>query len=110
MNWRPVRTAFRTLPMPAAPVWGPLAPAAVGLVPIAVVALSLVASLTAVAQEKHGDVKVKWFGQACFELDFPTGCVVLVDPFGPIGYRFPKDVKPDVVTISHEHPDHNNDK
>jgi L-ascorbate metabolism protein UlaG (beta-lactamase superfamily) len=87
--------------------------AVLGLVPPALVGASLAISLRAVAQEKspRGEVKVRWFGQACFELDFPTGLVALVDPFGDIGsYRFPKDVKPDVVTISHEHFDHNNDK
>jgi L-ascorbate metabolism protein UlaG (beta-lactamase superfamily) len=63
------------------------------------------------AQEKKEDVTVRWYGQACFELDFPGGLVVLCDPFdaAKIGtYAFPKHVKPDVVTISHEHFDHNN--
>ena len=62
------------------------------------------------AEDEH-DVTVRWYGQACFELRFPTGFVVLCDPFdAKIGYVFPKDVKPDLVTISHEHFDHSNDK
>ncbi len=62
------------------------------------------------AEDEH-DVTVRWYGQACFELRFPTGLVVLCDPFdAKIGYVFPKDVKPDLVTISHEHFDHSNDK
>jgi L-ascorbate metabolism protein UlaG (beta-lactamase superfamily) len=67
------------------------------------------ASLARAEDEK--DVTVRWYGQACFELRFPTGLVVLCDPFdAKIGYVFPKDVKPDLVTISHEHFDHSNDK
>ena len=67
----------------------------------------------AVAEEGSSAIKIQWYGQACFSLDFPGGLVVLVDPFdaSKIGtYAFPKDVKPDLVTISHEHFDHNNDK
>jgi L-ascorbate metabolism protein UlaG (beta-lactamase superfamily) len=59
------------------------------------------------------DVKVRWFGQACFELKFPSGLTVMTDPFdgAKLGkYILPKDSKPDVVTISHEHFDHSNDK
>jgi L-ascorbate metabolism protein UlaG (beta-lactamase superfamily) len=67
----------------------------------------------AVAEEGSSAIKIEWYGQACFSLDFPGGLVVLVDPFdaSKIGsYAFPKDVRPDLVTISHEHYDHNNDK
>src|SRR4051794_1638448 len=61
--------------------------------------------------EKKAEVTVRWYGQACFELVFPGGLVVLCDPFDAMklgSYDFPKHVKPDVVTISHEHFDHNN--
>lgn len=63
--------------------------------------------------KKTDEVHVRWFGQACFELRFPTGLTVICDPFdaAKIGkYLLPKDSKPDVVTISHEHFDHSNDK
>lgn len=53
------------------------------------------------------EVKVTWAGQACFIFE-GGGATVLVDPFmAGIGYDLP--VTPaDVVTISHNHPDHNN--
>ncbi|MBI3723065.1 MBL fold metallo-hydrolase [bacterium] len=79
------------------------------LVPLVVFG-ALALSLDAAAEDEKS-VTVRWYGQACFELDFPGGLVVLVDPFkGDMGYAFPKSVKPDLVTISHEHGDHNNDK
>ncbi len=55
-----------------------------------------------------GDVVlVRWFGQACFTLESSKGTKVLIDPFSAIGYTFPT-IRPDIVTISHEHFDHNN--
>lgn len=92
---------------------------ALGPVTAAILALALaLPAAPALAEDPpappaSAGVKVTWFGQACFELEFPTGLVVLLDPFEAekIGsYRFPSDVRPDVVTISHEHFDHNNDK
>jgi L-ascorbate metabolism protein UlaG (beta-lactamase superfamily) len=50
-----------------------------------------------------------WHGQSCFELVSPKGTRVLIDPIpGSIGYPLPAPIKADVVTISHEHQDHNN--
>ncbi len=61
-----------------------------------------------VADSFAGDVVlIRWFGQACFMLESSKGTKVLIDPFGDIGYTFPTIV-PDIVTISHEHFDHNN--
>jgi L-ascorbate metabolism protein UlaG (beta-lactamase superfamily) len=82
------------------------------------VALALLLALAPLGRTEDGgketkDVAVRWFGQACFELRFPTGLTVLCDPFdaAKIGkYVFPREVKPDLVTISHEHSDHSNDK
>lgn len=55
-----------------------------------------------------GDVVLlRWFGHACFTLESSSGTKVLIDPFSDIGYTFP-EVIPDIVTISHEHFDHNN--
>ncbi|MEZ0228923.1 MAG: MBL fold metallo-hydrolase [Planctomycetota bacterium] len=59
------------------------------------------------------DVKVRWFGHACFELRFPTGLTVVCDPYdaAKMGeYRIPKDSTPHVITVSHEHADHGTDK
>lgn len=55
-----------------------------------------------------GAVTLTWLGQSCFVLRSPGGTTVLMDPFGKmIGYPVGK-VQANVVTISHEHFDHNN--
>ncbi len=52
-------------------------------------------------------MKITWFGQACFELVLSDGTVIICDPYHPnVGYpAHPRPV--DVVTVSHEHFDHN---
>lgn len=50
-----------------------------------------------------------WFGQACFLLESEAGTRILTDPLpATIGYSPPSDLRVDAITISHEHPDHNN--
>jgi len=53
-------------------------------------------------------LKVKWFGQAAFLFVSETGLSIIADPYDPayIGYGDIADAA-DVVTISHEHRDHN---
>jgi L-ascorbate metabolism protein UlaG (beta-lactamase superfamily) len=51
-------------------------------------------------------VKIRWFGHACFLLEYEDGLRVVTDPFGSIGYP-ELDVEADIVTISHDHFDHN---
>ena len=53
-------------------------------------------------------MKIKYFGHSCFKLTESTGFSVLTDPFGGIGYELPKTINSDVVTVSHDHFDHNN--
>lgn len=54
-----------------------------------------------------GSVRVEWFGHATFRMTSPGGVRVLTDPYpGNMGYgnrRFSADL----VTVSHEHFDHN---
>ena len=53
-------------------------------------------------------LEITWHGQSCFVMRTPGGTTVLMDPVAyEIGYK-PPTVKADLVTISHEHPDHNN--
>lgn len=53
-------------------------------------------------------MKVEWFGHSCFKLTESTGTSVVTDPFDEtIGYGVPK-LSADIVTISHDHHDHNN--
>ncbi|HHT9120681.1 MAG TPA: MBL fold metallo-hydrolase [Candidatus Hypogeohydataceae bacterium YC41] len=54
-----------------------------------------------------GDVTLKWYGHACFLIESSQGTKILTDPLGEeTGYPLP-EVMPDVITISHEHFDHN---
>jgi L-ascorbate metabolism protein UlaG (beta-lactamase superfamily) len=52
-------------------------------------------------------MRVQWFGQAAFLLVSDSGLRVITDPYDPaIGYREIGEAA-EVVTISHEHRDHN---
>jgi L-ascorbate metabolism protein UlaG (beta-lactamase superfamily) len=51
-------------------------------------------------------MEITWLGQACFRIKTTHG-IVLTDPFPPdMGYIMGK-ITPRIVTISHEHHDHN---
>jgi L-ascorbate metabolism protein UlaG (beta-lactamase superfamily) len=54
-------------------------------------------------------LRLKWFGQSCFMITSESGVTIITDPFGKLPYRLPIE-KPDIVTVSHEHGDHNNIK
>lgn len=57
-------------------------------------------------------MKVKWLGHSCFLVSSSAGVRILTDPYesggfnGGLGYK-PVREKADIVTISHEHSDHN---
>ena len=54
-------------------------------------------------------MQITWYGHSCFRLRSRSGTVV-TDPYGgDIGYRLPK-LRADVVTVTHDHPDHANVK
>jgi len=53
-------------------------------------------------------MKVTWFGHSCFLLQDSSGAKLLTDPFDKtLGYALPNE-SVDIVTISHNHFDHNN--
>ncbi|MEX2247095.1 MAG: MBL fold metallo-hydrolase [Dehalococcoidia bacterium] len=54
-------------------------------------------------------VGLRWYGQSMFLLTSPAGARIVLDPFNDIGYRIPPILNTDAATITHEHPDHNND-
>jgi L-ascorbate metabolism protein UlaG (beta-lactamase superfamily) len=54
-------------------------------------------------------VTLTWFGQSCFLLETAAGTRVVIDPIPKgIGYDPPVGLHADVITVSHEHGDHNN--
>jgi len=66
-------------------------------------------SLSAHARAAAPAGKLTWYGQSCFVLETAGGTRIVMDPIPKgIGYDVPQGLKVDVVTISHEHADHNN--
>ena len=54
-------------------------------------------------------VTLTWLGQSCFVLETAAGTRVVLDPISKgMGYELPAGLRADVVTVSHEHTDHNN--
>lgn len=51
-------------------------------------------------------MEIVWYGHACFRLK-DKGVTIVTDPYDPtIGYALPR-IRADVVTVSHDHADHN---
>lgn len=76
---------------------------------VGILAASAVGGALALASPAAPAARLSWFGQSCFLLESPGGARIVMDPIpGTIGYELPKDLKADAVTVSHEHPDHNN--
>jgi L-ascorbate metabolism protein UlaG (beta-lactamase superfamily) len=54
-------------------------------------------------------VTLTWLGQSCFVLTTTAGTRIVMDPISKaVGYELPVGLRADVVTVSHEHYDHNN--
>ena len=52
-------------------------------------------------------MKIEWLGHACFLITAANGTRILTDPFDEkVGLPVPK-IKVDIVTVSHQHFDHN---
>jgi L-ascorbate metabolism protein UlaG (beta-lactamase superfamily) len=52
-------------------------------------------------------VTFKWFGQSCFLIETSQHTQIITDPMLMGVYKIPEDIEPDIVTVSHEHSDHN---
>ena len=54
-------------------------------------------------------MEITWYGQSCFRIR-ERGCTVLTDPYSPdIGLKVPR-LTATIITVSHQHEDHNNTK
>jgi len=75
---------------------------------VLVAALALaVAPFREAGSEGVSKVTLAYFGHSTFLITAPDGTTILTDPFDrSVGYPMP-DVQPSVVTVSHEHFDHN---
>ncbi len=53
-------------------------------------------------------MEITYLGHAAFRIKGKTATVV-TDPYLPdsVGLKFPKHITADIVTVSHDHPDHN---
>lgn len=53
-------------------------------------------------------MEITYLGHAAFRIKGKTATVV-TDPYAPehVGLKFPKHISADIVTVSHDHPDHN---
>jgi len=72
--------------------------------------LIALAGLAVQAQPKQNATSIRWLGQSCFLITSKTGLSILTDPYAPqTGYAplKPRADSPAIVTVSHEHADHN---
>jgi L-ascorbate metabolism protein UlaG (beta-lactamase superfamily) len=53
-----------------------------------------------------GQIRITYYGHSMFAIESPGGMVILTDPNKGIGYATP-DEDVDIVTVSHDHSDHN---
>lgn len=55
-------------------------------------------------------MKLKWLGHSCFLITSETGLRIITDPYSTVGgiNYSPVNEAADVVTVSHDHRDHNN--
>jgi Predicted Zn-dependent hydrolases of the beta-lactamase fold len=52
-------------------------------------------------------MRIEYFGHSCFKIEGERGVRILTDPFdSSVGYKLP-DVEADIVSVSHDHFDHN---
>ncbi len=52
-------------------------------------------------------MEITWLGQACFKIE-DKDISIVIDPFDPkLGLRLPKNLKANLLLITHEHYDHN---
>jgi L-ascorbate metabolism protein UlaG (beta-lactamase superfamily) len=68
--------------------------------------LIFVALSPLIQAQQNNEISITWFGHSCFLITTTQNTKLLTDPMDIEGYEIPKNIKPDVVTISHNHRDH----
>ena len=53
-------------------------------------------------------MKIQYLGHSCFQLTTSNGIKIITDPYQGVGYELPAKLRADIVTVSHDHFDHNN--
>ena len=57
--------------------------------------------------EKKG-ITIEYFGHASFGIKTSEGMKIVTDPYDPeVGYTFPNNISTQILTVSHDHFDHN---
>jgi L-ascorbate metabolism protein UlaG (beta-lactamase superfamily) len=64
-------------------------------------------SLVAAAQTAPATVTLTWLGQSTFVMTTSTGLKALLDPTNPGAFKPAPVDGVDLITVTHEHPDHN---
>jgi len=59
------------------------------------------------ASTDRADLTITYFGHSCFLIVTPRGTKIVTDPIDLWNYRMSNDFAADVVTVSHNHRDHN---
>ncbi|UCC43703.1 MAG: MBL fold metallo-hydrolase [Candidatus Zixiibacteriota bacterium] len=57
--------------------------------------------------QPEGSIRIRWLGHASFLMTTAAGMTILTDPIDFKGYSLPEATSADIVTVSHEHVDHN---
>ena len=52
-------------------------------------------------------MKIRYLGHSCFQWITDSGVKIVSDPYTKVGYELSKGLHADIVTVSHEHFDHN---
>jgi len=78
----------------------------VGLL-MAIACFALAVAQTDSADEQAPVIKFRYLGQSSFLVTASNGTTFLTDPIDFKGYHMPQGTTADIVTVSHEHIDHN---
>ena len=73
----------------------------------AIILLLIIPDLGNNAEQVDG-VSLRYLGHSAFLITTSSGTRILTDPAEFKGYKMPTGIEADIVTISHEHIDHNN--